>query len=349
MLQSTILTNLGDNERCLKILHLSYKELPVHLKLAEGFLKPISGKSFEEIAKEYLKDLIGRNLILIHEMGSTGNIKSCKVHDLLRDLCLRQAQKERFQTASPQRMVNGKRRVVTSSRTFLESMHRFVNSRCLAFSVGEGFLFPGSIWLFWNLQTLIMPHVKWLTLLTDIWRMPFIRHVQFEQLHLPDPPSAQEGTVSENLQTLVGIQNFTCSQRVIKRIPNIKKLQIANAGLDHDKYCLSKLDRLDKLESLNCSLHGEVYLVNFPRSLKKLFLYIDESQYWDEILDKIGVLPHLQKLTLSKGSFRHGQWETSEGHFSSLKSLSLYDCPSLEVWTAESSHFPCLEKLTLYQ
>ena len=365
------IVNLEDDERCLKILHLSYKELPVHLKpcflymgvfsedevicisrlaklwVAEGFLKPISGKSFEEIAKEYLKDLIGRNLISIHKMGSTGNIKSCKIHDLLRDLCLRQAQKERFQTASPHRMVNGKRRIVTSSRTFLEGMHRYVNSRYLAFSVGEGFLFPGSIWLFWNLQTLIMPHVKWLTLLTDIWHMPCIRHVQFEQLHLPDPPSAQEGIVSGNLQTLVGILNFKCSERVIKRIPNIKKLQIAIVGLDHDKYCLSNLDRLDKLESLRCSLHGEVNPINFPRLLKKLFLYIEESQYWEDMLDKIGVLPHLQKLTLSKGSFRGRQWETSEGHFSSLKSLSLYECLSLEVWSAESSHFPRLEKLDL--
>ncbi|KAL1551736.1 putative late blight resistance protein R1A-10 isoform X1 [Salvia divinorum] len=365
------IVNLEDDERCLKILHLSYKELPVHLKpcflymgafsenavirasrlvklwVAEGFLKPMSGKSFEEIAKEYLKDLIGRNLILIHEMGSTGSIKSCRIHDLLRDLCLRQAQKERFHTASPHRIVNGKRRVVTSSRKFLEGMHRFVNSRCLAFSVGEGFLFPSSIWLFWNLQTLIMPHVKWLTLLTDIWHMPCIRHVQFEQLHLPDPPSAQEDIVSRNLQTLVGILNFKCSQRVIKRIPNIKKLQIANVGLDHDKHRLSNLDRLDKLESLRCNLHGEVNPINFPRSLVKLFLYIEESQYWDDMLDKVGTLPHLQKLTLSNGSFREGQWETSQGHFSSLKCLTLYECLALEVWTAESSHFPRLEKLDL--
>ncbi|XP_057763729.1 putative late blight resistance protein homolog R1A-10 [Salvia miltiorrhiza] len=80
--------NLEDDERCLKILYMSYKQLPIHLKpcflymgvfpedeeistselsrywIAEGFVKAISGKSLEEIAKEYLKDLIGRNLVL---------------------------------------------------------------------------------------------------------------------------------------------------------------------------------------------------------------------------------------------------------------------------------------------
>ncbi|KAK6125095.1 hypothetical protein DH2020_041159 [Rehmannia glutinosa] len=114
------IVTLDDNERCLKILHMSYNQLSVHVKpcflymgsisedskirvsllvklwVAEGFLKPISGKSSEMIAEEYLKDLIDRNLILVHKLGSAGNIKFCIVHDLLRDLCIREAQKERF-------------------------------------------------------------------------------------------------------------------------------------------------------------------------------------------------------------------------------------------------------------
>ncbi|XP_057786723.1 putative late blight resistance protein homolog R1B-17 [Salvia miltiorrhiza] len=112
--------NLEDDERYLKILYMSYKQLLVHLKsyflytgvypedelikiskpikfwIAEGFLRPVSGKNLEEIAKEYLNDLIGRNLLLIDDLDSIGNMKYCKIHDLLRDLCLREAKKERF-------------------------------------------------------------------------------------------------------------------------------------------------------------------------------------------------------------------------------------------------------------
>ncbi|KAG8372160.1 hypothetical protein BUALT_Bualt12G0037600 [Buddleja alternifolia] len=115
------IVNLEDNACCLKILSMSYINLPIHLKpcflymgvfpeddeihvptliklwVAEGFLKPISGKSFEVVARDYFNDLIDRNLILEHKSWDDyGKRKFCKIHDLLRDLCLREARKEKF-------------------------------------------------------------------------------------------------------------------------------------------------------------------------------------------------------------------------------------------------------------
>ncbi|KAG8372156.1 hypothetical protein BUALT_Bualt12G0037200 [Buddleja alternifolia] len=116
------IVNLEDDACCLKILSLSYTDLPIHLKpcflymgvfpeddeirvsrliklwVAEGFLKPISGKSLEVVAGDYFNDLIDRNLILEHKWvrGYSGKTKFCKIHDLLRDLCLREARKEKF-------------------------------------------------------------------------------------------------------------------------------------------------------------------------------------------------------------------------------------------------------------
>ncbi|KAL2243932.1 UNVERIFIED_CONTAM: putative late blight resistance protein R1A-10 [Sesamum indicum] len=112
--------NSKDYEGCLKILFLSYNNLPVHLKpcflymsifpedfqiriseitklwIAEGFLKSIRGKSLEEVAEKYLRDLIDRNLFLSLKFGFDGKIKECGIHDLLRDLCLREYEKEHF-------------------------------------------------------------------------------------------------------------------------------------------------------------------------------------------------------------------------------------------------------------
>ncbi|KAG8379655.1 hypothetical protein BUALT_Bualt07G0111700 [Buddleja alternifolia] len=98
----------------------NYNHLPIHLKpcflymatfpedckirvsrlirlwVAEGFLKPIrTNKSLKDVANEYLKDLIDRNLISIRNKY-TGRTKICIIHDLLRDLCLREAHKENF-------------------------------------------------------------------------------------------------------------------------------------------------------------------------------------------------------------------------------------------------------------
>ncbi|KAL2243703.1 UNVERIFIED_CONTAM: putative late blight resistance protein R1B-8 [Sesamum indicum] len=112
--------NSEDNERCLKILALSYHNLPIYLKpcflytrvfredakiavskltklwIGEGFLKSIRGKTLEEVAKEYLKNLVDRNLIFIHRWTKKGKPKVCGVHDLLRDICRKEADKEHF-------------------------------------------------------------------------------------------------------------------------------------------------------------------------------------------------------------------------------------------------------------
>ncbi|KAK4433087.1 Disease resistance protein RPP13 [Sesamum alatum] len=108
------------DEQFAKILSLSYTHLPHHLRpcflymggfpedyeiqvsrlfklwMAEGFMKPSVSKSFEEGAEEYLEDLVKRSLVLVTRRKSNGKIKSCSVHDLLRDLCIRKAREEKF-------------------------------------------------------------------------------------------------------------------------------------------------------------------------------------------------------------------------------------------------------------
>ena len=109
-----------DEDHCLDLLSLSYTHLPVHLKpcflymgileederidvsqiiklfVAEGFLRPNKIQSLEETAHDYIKDFIDRNLILVSKWGWNGTAKVCYIHDLLRDICLRVAEKEEF-------------------------------------------------------------------------------------------------------------------------------------------------------------------------------------------------------------------------------------------------------------
>ncbi|XP_057775433.1 putative late blight resistance protein homolog R1B-14 [Salvia miltiorrhiza] len=112
--------NSKEKEESLNVLFSSYNHLPPHLKpcflyigvlkltnyeklnvssliqlwAAEGFLKPNGGRTLEELAEDYIKDLIDRNLILVGRQRKNGRMKSCDIHDLLRDLCLKVAEQQ---------------------------------------------------------------------------------------------------------------------------------------------------------------------------------------------------------------------------------------------------------------
>ncbi|CAI9107954.1 OLC1v1007450C1 [Oldenlandia corymbosa var. corymbosa] len=106
--------------RCKEILELSYRHLPHHLKacflyfgafpedkdilvrklrwlwIAEGFVGEVESKSAEDLAEEYFMDLVGRNLVMVAKRRSNGKVKTCRVHDVVRDLCLMKATEENF-------------------------------------------------------------------------------------------------------------------------------------------------------------------------------------------------------------------------------------------------------------
>ncbi|PWA78618.1 Disease resistance protein [Artemisia annua] len=109
-----------DKNEHMETLNLSYNYLPLHLRdcflylggfpedfkfparwlirlwMAEGFIQEAENQSFEDIGEAYLLDLVSRNLLIVAERRSNGGVKSFKVHDLVRALCLRIAQEERF-------------------------------------------------------------------------------------------------------------------------------------------------------------------------------------------------------------------------------------------------------------
>ncbi|KAL3506472.1 hypothetical protein ACH5RR_031854 [Cinchona calisaya] len=106
--------------RCMEILELSYNHLPEYLRacflylgvfpqqknipvsklirywLAEGFINETESKSLEDIAEEWLMDLINRSLVIVTKRRSNRKVKECRLHDLLRDLCQSKAKEENF-------------------------------------------------------------------------------------------------------------------------------------------------------------------------------------------------------------------------------------------------------------
>ncbi|KAL2227489.1 UNVERIFIED_CONTAM: putative late blight resistance protein R1B-16 [Sesamum indicum] len=108
-----------DPKRCIeRIIALSYDKLPYHLRacflylgmfpedfeipiwkllgmwIAEGFIQKESSINLEETAENYLKDLIGRNLLKVDKRRSDGGVKTCRIHNMLRDFCKNRAGSE---------------------------------------------------------------------------------------------------------------------------------------------------------------------------------------------------------------------------------------------------------------
>ncbi|XP_041997365.1 putative late blight resistance protein homolog R1B-13 [Salvia splendens] len=158
-----------------------------------------------------------------------------------------------------------------------------------------------------------------------------------------------------NLHTLSRIKDLKCSKRLLELIPNLKKLGIIysyEAGWS--EHGLDNLVHLHRLEKL--SLYAEPYPnlkddlsqnIAFPLTLNKLSL--SGCRFPWEDMRMIGVLlPNLQVLKLKRRACYGTEWETTEGEFCQLKVL-LVDSTDLLQWITQSSHFPRLERLTLYE
>ncbi|KAG1327342.1 hypothetical protein COCNU_01G012760 [Cocos nucifera] len=109
-----------DGKQCLDILALSYEDLPCDLKAcflylgcfpedseigarkvirlwtAEGFIPARERETSDETAADYLEELVQRCMVQVVKRRSDGGVKSFRVHDLLRELCILEAKEARF-------------------------------------------------------------------------------------------------------------------------------------------------------------------------------------------------------------------------------------------------------------
>ncbi|CAN4118532.1 unnamed protein product [Withania somnifera] len=66
----------------------------IRLWIAEGLIQQTEGKSLEDVAMDYLMELIERCLIIVSGKSSSAQVKSCNIHDLIHDFCLSKAKHE---------------------------------------------------------------------------------------------------------------------------------------------------------------------------------------------------------------------------------------------------------------
>ncbi|KAL1537979.1 putative late blight resistance protein R1A-10 [Salvia divinorum] len=408
--KSLVMEYSDEGNKPSSILYMSYKHLPVWLKscflylglfpedhkvymslltklwVAEGFIKPTKNRSLEQIAESYMKELVDRNLLLVGELTINKKILYCSLHDLVRELCIKTAEKENFYWV--QRDIGGRRRSIFDERwesfytgqsfTLSEKPSPLVPFKCRLLrvlvddknSLDNPFqqvnlryitqgnyrtrpAIPSSISLCWSLQTLIVHPGSTVVLPSEIWDMPQLRHIEISKMKISDPPLG-DVCVLHNLQTLKTVEKLVFTEDVCARVANIRELDIIYYSSDQRvelgwSFHLHNVGRLSKLESLSMCCMGE-QCVGHPLENLRLPNSLRELMLDDCYVAWSGMemIASLPRLQILRllGKVAGLEWKFVKEEFRCLKHLFIYNC-DLVSWNADRSNFPVLETLLL--
>ncbi|EXB54528.1 Disease resistance protein RPM1 [Morus notabilis] len=273
-----------------RILSFSYHDLPYHLKtcllyfaifpedysilegrlytlwIAEGFIQLRRNKTPEQVAKEYLSELIGRNLVSFEIRH--GIEKQCHVHDLIRDLILARVDEFSFcQILEDNKLrFEGKSRRVSiygTTKDVLESVAGFKMRSLFLFNV-DGFNKSFVVSLF--------------------ERFKLLKVLDFEYAPLDDLPSEVGSLFHLKYLNLRGTTIKTLP-RTIGKLQNLEVLNISQTQIKELP------DEIKKLQNLR-------YLLSFCHVDNKESEYSFDSFYGVGIREGIGCLEKLLTLHL---------------------------------------------------
>ncbi|XP_076927497.1 putative late blight resistance protein homolog R1B-16 [Bidens hawaiensis] len=372
---------VSDPRQYLDSLALSYNHLPSRLRpcflffgafpedyevsvtkltwlwIAQGFIHETRSRMLEDVAEDFLMDLIKRSLLMTQRIKSDGQVKTCRIHDLLHDFCLRKAEEEIFLSN------NYRYGMLSSMLCFplelgkslkeggsihidkykflkildlesilisvfpLDAVH-MVNLRYLAVQVHDGSP-HASISKLINLQMLIISSKKNIVVPKTIWNIFNLRHLYIKSgENLMEDGCPSPGALA-SLQTLSQVRPRSCHD-IFSRTPNLKKLGfcgplISSLG-DLEFPNLGALGHLQKLKLLNTFPYAESTRscnpIMFPEKLKKLTTSntgIDWKEMWT-----FAWLPNLEVLKLKFQACVGERWETGDAEFRKLKVLKLH-------------------------
>ncbi|KAJ0862339.1 putative P-loop containing nucleoside triphosphate hydrolase, leucine-rich repeat domain superfamily [Helianthus annuus] len=403
---------VSDPRQYMDSLSLSYDHLPPHLRpcflflgaftkdyevpvtkliwlwIAQGFIHETTSRMLEDVAVDFLLDLIRRSLVMASRKKSDGQVKTCRIHDLLHDFCLRKAEEENF-------LANKYRYGMLSSMLcfplelgkslqeggsihidtymFLKILDlesilislfplavvHMVNLRYLAIQAHDGSP-HASISNLVNLQTLIISSRKNIVLPKTIWSMLNLRHLYMKSgINLMEEPSFLQVTEKDgpsalaSLQTLSQVNPQSC-HNIFSRTPNLRKLGFCGSLIsmlgDLEFPDLGSLDHLQKLKLHNTFFYPEPTRSCNPYNFPEK---IKRLTLLNTCMDwgemwTFAWMPNLEVLKLKLNSCIGGKWETGDAEFLKLKVLKLHDL-DIKQWVCFRDNFPRLQRLVVHR
>ncbi|XP_031100366.1 putative late blight resistance protein homolog R1A-4 [Ipomoea triloba] len=346
-------STLYEEQNCEEILLLSYNHMPESLKtcflylgvfpedyeipvrrlvgywVAQEFVEDeaLVANKKEEVAWQKLQDLIDRNLILVEKRGWGGKIKTCKIHDLTREMCLKLAKgknilhviDDKFQIGQSSKGIsqeNGNFWVSLQSisnisrlgfdhRTF-QKCHSFLAMFPSKYTLGsrEGSpILTNYLSTATSIQVLDLLQLYFPYLPSSLW-INNLCQLRYLALHI----GAFSGSLSilsslKNLQTLIlhSARPYEVVYLTLPKIPQLRQLRILNNSSFHFKdeeeenLILENLTTLLWLSDFCCK--NEALMVRIP-NVKKLGVRYEVLKYRDSkhSIDLLHTLSHLEQL-----------------------------------------------------
>ncbi|KAJ6714742.1 DISEASE RESISTANCE PROTEIN RP [Salix viminalis] len=321
MVYRSLGAGLEDNSRwrnALRIVSLSYYDLPYHLKscllyfsifpegipiqrmrlirlwIAEGFVKGREGMTLEEVAEFFFNELIQRSLVQVVEATSYGQVKTCRVHDLVREILIKKAKEQEFVAIAKEQNMDWSEKVrrvsIHNARASMRRIHGASRLR--------------SLLVFWGTDSFPEPH-KFNSLSS---RSRLLTVLDLEGTPLKEFPN--------EVFSLIFLKYLSLRSTMVNSIPssisklqNLESLDLKHAQVTELPADILKLQKLRHLLVYRFETESEDQILNkhgFKApdqignliSLQKLcFLEADQGQ---KLMSELGRLIHLRRLGILK-------------------------------------------------
>ncbi|XP_057801870.1 putative disease resistance protein At1g50180 [Salvia miltiorrhiza] len=211
---------------------------------AQGLIQQEGSKTTDEIVKGYLNELINQSMLQIQDLNVNNQVKSCRLHDLVREVCLRKAKEE-----IGLEIVKGEKRI--SSESSYKPRHRVVYVENIKTSSSNQNKHVRSLFLL-NVQGGWVPNMA---IQSYYWKSYYLlKTLELDGLSFYRLPNS--------FRSLIGLKCLKIyeSRGSVIKLPNwfdhLRNLEVLDM-----KWCYADFPRLDSLE-MDRLCHFCAYLVS---------------------------------------------------------------------------------------
>ncbi|KAL8238231.1 hypothetical protein R6Q59_019312 [Mikania micrantha] len=403
---------VSDPTQYMDSLSLSYNHLPPHLRpcflyfgafpedcevsvtkliwlwIAHGFIHESGSRMLEDVAEDFLMDLIKRSLVMTPTIKDYGKVKTCRIHDLMRNFCLRKAEEEHLLSKNSRYgmimsmlcspldlgkvlqkggtihidtykflMILDAGSITISS--FPSDVVQLTNLRYLAIKAHDGSP-PASISNLVKLQMLIISSRKNVLLPKTIWNMVGLRNLYLKSGEnlIEDPCLLQETdndgcpSVLASLQTLSQVSPLSI-HNILSRTPNVRELGICGPLIstqgDLEFSSLGSMEYLEKLKMFNTFTYHEATRSCNPIMFPKKLKKLTLSNIGMD-WEEMWTFSLLPNLEVLKLKFNSCIGERWETGDAEFGQLKVLKLQNLGIrqWISSRDNFPRLQHLVVH-